>query len=54
MSDDEKQTPAVESPVEKAPAPREKTPTAGVEVMDDARTRAFAYTTLTLPTTPDA
>ncbi|HIL73817.1 MAG TPA: hypothetical protein EYG44_06280 [Verrucomicrobia bacterium] len=41
MSDDEKQTPAVESPVEKAPAPREKTPTAGVEVMDDARTRAL-------------
>ena len=41
MSDDEKQTPAVESPVEKAPAPSEKTPTAGVEVMDDARTRAL-------------
>ncbi|MDA7676392.1 SPFH domain-containing protein, partial [bacterium] len=41
MSDDEKQTPAVESPVEKAPAPSEKTPSAGVEVMDDARTRAL-------------
>ena len=41
MSDDEKQTQAVESPVEKAPAPREKTPTADVEVMDDARTRAL-------------
>ena len=41
MSDDEKQTPAVESTVEKAPAPSEKTPTAGVEVMDDARTRAL-------------
>ena len=34
MSDDEKQTSAVESPVEKAP-------TASVEVMDDARTRAL-------------
>ena len=41
MSDEEKQTPAVEPPVEKAPTPREKTPTAGVEVMDDARTRAL-------------
>ena len=41
MSDDEKQTPAVESPVEKAPAPSETPPPAGVEVMDDARTRAL-------------
>ncbi|MBT7733984.1 MAG: hypothetical protein HN707_03670 [Verrucomicrobia bacterium] len=41
MSDDEKQTPAVESPVEKAPAPSENPPPAGVEVMDDARTRAL-------------
>ncbi len=37
MSDEEKQTPAVE----KAPAPVEKVPTARVEVMDDARTRAL-------------
>ena len=41
MSDEEKQTPAVEPPVEKAPAPVEKVPTARVEVMDDARTRAL-------------
>ena len=44
MSDDEKQTPAVEPPVEKAPTPSEKPPTADVadvEVMDDARTRAL-------------
>ena len=41
MSDEEKQIPAVEPPVEKAPAPVEKVPTARVEVMDDARTRAL-------------
>jgi membrane protease subunit HflK len=41
MSDDEKQIPAVESPVEKAPAPVEKVPTANVEVMDDPRTQAL-------------
>ena len=37
MSDEEKQTP----PVEKGPTPSEKVPTARVEVMDDARTRAL-------------
>ena len=41
MSDKEKQNPAVESAVEKAPTPSEKVPTASVEVMDDARTRAL-------------
>ena len=41
MSDEEKQTPAVEPPVEKGPTPSEKVPTARVEVMDDARTRAL-------------
>ena len=41
MSDEEKQTPAVEPSVEKGPTPSEKVPTARVEVMDDARTRAL-------------
>jgi len=41
MSDEEKQTPSVEPSVEKAPTPSEKVPTARVEVMDDARTRAL-------------
>ena len=44
MSDEEKQTPAVEpsrAAVEKGPTPSEKVPTARVEVMDDARTRAL-------------
>jgi membrane protease subunit HflK len=41
MSDEEKQNPAVEPSVEKGPTPSEKVPTASVEVMDDARTRAL-------------
>ena len=41
MSDEEKQTPSVEPSVEKALTPSEKVPTASVEVMDDARTRAL-------------
>ena len=41
MSDEEKQNPAVEPSVEKGPTPSEKVPTARVEVMDDARTRAL-------------